>query len=134
MNPPARPVADALLDCQGCVILTRAAPLNPSNQGITMTLLGERDLRNGDGAHESQPTSPRHEALHKCVRAAVRQYLQDMGDHQPEDLYSLVLSQVEKPMIEEVLRWAHGNQCRSALALGISRGTLRKKIKDQGIS
>ncbi len=99
-----------------------------------MTLLGERDLRNGATTHESQPAPPRTEALHECVRSAVRQYLQDMGDHQPEDLYGLVLSQVEKPLIEEVLRWAHGNQCRSALALGISRGTLRKKIKDQSIS
>ena len=115
-------------------ISSRAVPLNPSNQGTTMTLLGERDLRNGVTAHESQPASPRTEALHECVRSAVRQYLQDMGDHQPEDLYGLVLSQVEKPLIEEVLRWAHGNQCRSALALGISRGTLRKKIKDQSIS
>lgn len=99
-----------------------------------MTLLGERDLRNGVTATESRPASPRHEALHECVRSAVRRYLEDMGDHQPEDLYRLVLSQVETPLIEEVLRWAHGNQCRSAVALGISRGTLRKKMKDQGIS
>ena len=101
-----------------------------------MTLLGDMDLRNGAGASNSQSASPRHEAeaLHECVRFAVRRYLEDMGDHQPEDLYGLVLSQVEKPLIEEVLRWARGNQCKSAVALGMSRGTLRKKIKDQGIS
>lgn len=99
-----------------------------------MTLLGDMDLRKGAGASNSQSASPRHEALHECVRSAVRQYLEDMGDHQPEDLYGLVLSQVEKPLIEEVLRWARGNQCKSAVALGMSRGTLRKKIKDQSIS
>jgi Fis family transcriptional regulator len=99
-----------------------------------MTLLGDRDLRDNAAEPESQSASPRSDALHECVRSAVRQYLQDMGDHQPEDLYQLVLSQVEKPLIEEVLRWAHGNQCRSASALGISRGTLRKKIKDQHIA
>lgn len=109
-------------------------PLNLQDQGNSMTLLGDRDSRNGADANDSQSASPRHEALHECVRSAVRQYLEDMGDHQPEDLYGLVLSQVEKPLIEEVLRWARGNQCKSAVALGISRGTLRKKIKDQSIS
>ena len=99
-----------------------------------MTLLGERDLGNGATAAPSRAASSGNEALHECVRSAVRQYLQDMGDHQPEDLYRLVLSQVEKPLVEEVLRWAHGNQCRSATALGISRGTLRKKIKEHNIS
>ena len=69
------------------------------------------------------------EALHACVRRAIRRYLSDMGDHAPEGFYSLVLAQVEKPLIEEVLHWAGGNQCRAASALGISRGTLRKKMQ-----
>jgi DNA-binding protein Fis len=37
------------------------------------------------------------------------------------------------PTIAEVLEWAGGNQCRTALALGISRGTLRKKMQIHNI-
>ncbi|MDJ0657627.1 MAG: helix-turn-helix domain-containing protein [Xanthomonadales bacterium] len=77
---------------------------------------------------DSQAQSRRSENLHNTVRKAVRRYLKDMGNHDPDNLYRLVMDQVEKPLIEEVLTWASGNQCRSASALGMSRGTLRKKM------
>lgn len=98
-----------------------------------MLLMGEGALHRAETAFTMSPKSVRPETLHECVRKAVKQYLSDMGDHNPEDLYRLVLSQVEKPLIEEVLEWAGGNQCRSAEALGISRGTLRKKMRLHGI-
>lgn len=68
-------------------------------------------------------------ALRKAVGAAVRQYLKDMNGHDPDALYRLVLSQVEAPLVEEVLRHAAGNQTRAACILGINRATLRKKIR-----
>lgn len=68
-------------------------------------------------------------ALRKTVANAVRQYLTDMNGHDPDALYRLVLSEVEAPLIAEVLRHADGNQTRAADILGINRGTLRKKIK-----
>lgn len=68
-------------------------------------------------------------ALRKAVGAAVRQYLRDMNGHDPDALYKLVLSEVEAPLVEEVLRYAAGNQTRAADILGINRATLRKKIR-----
>lgn len=68
-------------------------------------------------------------ALRKTVASAVRQYLTDMNGHDPDALYRLVLSEVEAPLIAEVLQHADGNQTRAAEILGINRGTLRKKIK-----
>ena len=82
---------------------------------------------------QSSVPSRGQEALHQSVRRAVRRYLKDMGDHDPDDPYRFVLDQIEKPLIEEVLRWAGGNQCRAAAALGISRGTLRKRINGHKI-
>jgi Fis family transcriptional regulator len=103
----------------------------PSSEKVTakMTFTGEGALNRATTAFSMSAQPRHHETLHECVRKAVRQYLKDMGDHQPDDFYQVVLAQVEKPMIEEVLRWAGGNQTRTAEALGISRGTLRKKMR-----
>ncbi|MEE8233990.1 MAG: helix-turn-helix domain-containing protein, partial [Gammaproteobacteria bacterium] len=41
----------------------------------------------------------------------------------------LVLTQIEKPMLEVVLKQTQDNITRSAEILGINRATLRKKLK-----
>jgi Fis family transcriptional regulator len=46
----------------------------------------------------------------------------------------MVISQVERPMIEFVLRKTEFNQTRSAEILGINRNTLRKKIQQYKIT
>lgn len=43
-------------------------------------------------------------------------------------LYDVVLSQVEKPLLELALRATNGNQVKTAQMLGINRNTLKKKI------
>ena len=68
-------------------------------------------------------------ALRECVSRAVRRYLVDLDDHEVDDLYDLVLREVEAPLFAEVLRHCAGNQTRAAAALGINRATLRKKLK-----
>jgi len=40
----------------------------------------------------------------------------------------MVVSAIEKPMLEVVLERAQGNQSRAAEMLGINRNTLRKKL------
>jgi Fis family transcriptional regulator len=66
--------------------------------------------------------------LRQNVQQAIRQYLEDMGPSQPKCLYQTLLSQVEPPLIEEVLRYTQGNQSRTARILGITRNTLRTKL------
>jgi Fis family transcriptional regulator len=73
-------------------------------------------------------------ALCDCVARAVRRYLADLDAQQPDGLYDLVLGEVEKPLLREVLRWSEGNQSRAAQALGINRATLRKKLALRGLS
>lgn len=72
--------------------------------------------------------------LRETVRRSVRAYLGDLGDHDPDELYQLVLDQVEKPLLEEVMRWSGQNQSKTAVALGMSRGTLRKKLRLHGLN
>jgi Fis family transcriptional regulator len=66
--------------------------------------------------------------LRQNVQQAIRRYLEDMGQSQPESLYQILLAQVEPPLIEEVLRYTRGNQSRTARILGITRNTLRAKL------
>ena len=72
-------------------------------------------------------------SVEQCVRQSVRRYLKAMGQHDPDDLYRYVISEVEKPLIEEVLRWTGGNRSRSSAILGVSRNTLGKKIRENKI-
>lgn len=69
-------------------------------------------------------------ALCEHVRKAVRRYLKDMGSHDPDKLYRMVMDQVEGPLVDEVLRFTEGNQSRASAILGITRTTLRNKISD----
>lgn len=67
------------------------------------------------------------------VRVAVEQYILQLDGYDPVDLYAMVIAEVEKPLIEAVLAHTSGNQSKAAQVLGLSRGTLRKKIQQYGI-
>jgi Fis family transcriptional regulator len=45
----------------------------------------------------------------------------------------MVLTCVERPMLEVVMRQAANNQTVAAQILGINRNTLRKKLSDHGL-
>ena len=73
------------------------------------------------------------ESIYHCVESAMDIYFEDMDGHDPSNLYELVLSQTEKPMLEVVLRQTQGNITKSAEILGINRATLRKKLMKYGL-
>lgn len=66
--------------------------------------------------------------LRQNVQEAIRRYLEDMGQSQPECLYRTLMAEVEPPLIEEVLRYTQGNQSKTARILGMTRNTLRTKL------
>jgi Fis family transcriptional regulator len=67
-------------------------------------------------------------SLQESVNQALQQYIMNLDGQTPANLYSLVLAEVEKPLIEMVLKLTNANQSKAAIILGISRGTLRKKM------
>ena len=71
--------------------------------------------------------------LREHVQSTIRQYLKDMGNTEPEHVYRRLLSEIEPPLIEEILRYAGGNQSRSARILGMTRNTLRSKLRRYSI-
>lgn len=67
--------------------------------------------------------------LAKCVRRSLNRYFKDLDGNKSAEVYDMVLSEVEKPLLEVVMNHANSNQCQAAEMLGINRNTLRKKLK-----
>ncbi|MFQ5803570.1 MAG: sigma-54-dependent transcriptional regulator [Candidatus Methylomirabilales bacterium] len=64
----------------------------------------------------------------------VRAELRRIGAEKEGQLYEHVLSLVERPLLQAALERAGGNQLKAAQLLGINRNTLRKRMKELGIS
>ena len=71
--------------------------------------------------------------LQQSVEAAIRKYLEDLDGELPCNLFDTVISEIEQPMLKTVLRHCDNNQSKTAMCLGINRGTLRKKLKQYHI-
>jgi Fis family transcriptional regulator len=69
----------------------------------------------------------------RCVRRTLDGYFRDLDGERPAAIYDMVISCVEKPLIEVVLHRVGGNQTHAAELLGMNRNTLRKKIRTYGI-
>lgn len=68
-------------------------------------------------------------SLRDTVTNTMDKYFSETAGHPIADVYNMVLAQVETPLLTSMMRFARGNQSRSAILLGLSRGTLRKKLK-----
>ncbi|NTU76323.1 MAG: hypothetical protein HGA90_00660 [Alphaproteobacteria bacterium] len=49
-------------------------------------------------------------------------------------LYDRILQEIERPLLSIALNECRGNQVRAAELLGLNRNTLRKKIRELGLS
>ena len=76
----------------------------------------------------------REQPLSDAVRTALNLYFQQLEGHDPDDVYRMVLEEVERPLLETVMHYCKGNQTRAAKMLGLNRGTLRKKLKHYGLA
>jgi two-component system nitrogen regulation response regulator GlnG len=72
-------------------------------------------------------------SLEGIVDIKLRGSFSNMDKMESGDVYTMVLEQVERPLIRFVLEKTRGNQVKAADILGINRNTLRKKIQDLGI-
>ncbi len=69
------------------------------------------------------------QTLRDSVSIALSNYFKHLDGQPVTDVYNMVLSEVEAPLLEEVLRYTRNNQTKAAVLLGLNRGTLRKKLK-----
>ncbi len=76
---------------------------------------------------ESKPSS-REQDFAKSVKFALQSYFSKLDGEEPAELYNLVLAEMEIPLLKMIMRYTGSNQSRAAKILGLSRGTLRKKL------
>lgn len=87
-------------------------------------------------AHESPPVASRGDdapdggvfqgALHRKLWQFVKAYSESGG----RNLYSVVMREFERPLLELALTQTRGNQRRTAELLGMNRNTLRKRMEE----
>ena len=85
------------------------------------------DLLAGAGREEG------NSSLEALIANKLKYSLSQMDVQELNNLYEMVLHQMERPLINIVLEKTRGNQVRAAEILGINRNTLRKKIQTLAI-
>jgi Fis family transcriptional regulator len=68
------------------------------------------------------------------VKKTVEHYFEQLNGHDTSRLHAMVISEVEKPLIEAALDYCGQNQTKTSKILGLSRSTLRKKLDLYDIS
>ena len=81
---------------------------------------------------KTQTTLPAFEherPLRESVNRPLDNYFAQLEGQPVNNLYDLVLTEVEAPLLEAVMRYTDNNQTQASNLLGLNRGTLRKKLK-----
>jgi Factor for inversion stimulation Fis, transcriptional activator len=71
--------------------------------------------------------------LKELVKQQLDRYFNELDGEVPSELYDLVIGQVEHALLESALEQTANNQSKAAEILGISRGTLRTRMKRFGM-
>ena len=110
----ARELRNAL---EHAVIVARGGPILPEHFPEATVLTG------------SDPQEQLRSAVHRWVLERI----QKSGSEGPDNLYADLLSCVEPPLLEEIMRRLQGNRWVAAQWLGLNRATVRKKLTAYGL-
>lgn len=83
--------------------------------------------------HLTQASVSHAQTLRDSVSIALNNYFAHLDGQDVTDVYQMVLSEVEAPLLEEVMKYTRNNQTKASVLLGLNRGTLRKKLKQYGL-
>jgi Fis family transcriptional regulator len=70
-----------------------------------------------------------HNAIAEAVEKSLDEYFFHLDGEPADDIYRMVMDNVEKTLFKNVMLRADGNQTQAADMLGINRTTLRNKLK-----
>lgn len=67
--------------------------------------------------------------LRENVAQVMEHYFANLKGEEPKHVYDFFLDVIEEPILAIVMKMTRNNQSEAARILGISRGTLRTKLK-----
>ena len=85
-------------------------------------------------AQLDQPlTAANSTSVRENVETAMANYFKHLDGQPVSDVYQMVMSEIEAPLLEQVMKYVRNNQTKATHLLGLNRGTLRKKLKQYGL-
>jgi two-component system nitrogen regulation response regulator GlnG len=96
-------------------------------------LLTTADFSGLESAPGIEKSGSQDASLEELVDIKLRSCLNGIEQLENGEIHSMVLEQVERPLIRIILEKTRWNQVKAADILGINRNTLRKKISELGI-
>ena len=81
----------------------------------------------------TQAIAQKSESLSDSVRHLLKNYFSKLGGEEPKNIYDMVLSEIEMPLLEFSISYTKNNHVKIAKLLGLSRGTVRQKLKRYGM-
>ena len=83
-------------------------------------------LRVADAKGDTTTFAPA--SLEELIESKVGDFVKGMRNGSAKNLYPILMSAVERPLLTRALKETNGNQIQAARLLGMNRNTLRKKI------
>ncbi len=100
---------------------------------INEIIYGSSPVNSHSGSLATAAHTTESQTLRDSVEKSMNNYFAHLDGQDVTDIYQMVLSEVEGPLLETVMAHVKGNQTRAATLLGLNRGTLRKKLKQYGL-
>tara|TARA_B100000161_G_scaffold98167_1_gene69324 strand:- start:372 stop:719 length:348 start_codon:yes stop_codon:yes gene_type:complete len=106
-----------------------------ASSGFALPETGKRFSQSPQPSHEtpSHETPAQESTLRSQVKRSLQRYFKQLDNEPATDLHRLVMSEVEAPLLEAVMRYTGNNQSKASIMLGLNRGTLRTKLKLYGM-
>ncbi len=72
-------------------------------------------------------------SLRANITEVMKHYFASLKGEEPRHVYDFFLDEIEEPLLATVMKYTNNNQSEAARILGLSRGTLRTKLKKYGM-
>jgi len=97
-------------------------------------MISENDNQTiADDITSELPVITEQKSLRDYVSEAMQRYFEDLDGQDTQELYDIVMAEVEPPLLEAAMKYTGQNQSKTAALLGLNRGTLRKKLKQYNL-
>ena len=83
--------------------------------------------------NQTESLSHQENTLRSEVEKALLRYFEHIDEEPVTDLHRMVISEIEVPLLEAVMKQTGNNQSKASIMLGLNRGTLRTKLKNYGL-